>query len=139
MGDISLTVSYLILYDSLLQNATEVSNKMRQFYYKIRRLLQIATAQPLMKWYQLCGCMQQIVLYRLVLKPHRPFNWLTSHNDNHLVTNLLGLKQAKFITIELKKYQIAFSKTTEKASLKYQKLKKTKKRTGKKSYKLKET
>ena len=52
---------------------------------------------------------------------------------------MLGLKQAKFITIELKKYQIAFSKTTEKASLKYQKLKKTKKRTGKKSYKLKET
>ena len=48
----SVTVSYLIRFDSLLQNATatllqnatEVYYKMRQvFYYKMRRLLQIAT------------------------------------------------------------------------------------------------
>ena len=50
----SVAVSYLIRYDSLLQNATaillqnatEVYYKMRQaFYYKMRRLLQIATVQ----------------------------------------------------------------------------------------------
>ena len=48
----SVTVSYLIRYDSLLQNATaillqnatEVYYKMRQvFYYKMRQLLQNAT------------------------------------------------------------------------------------------------
>ena len=56
---ISVTVSYLIHYDSLLQNATDVLlqnatevyykmrqvfyYKMQQFYYKIRQLLQIVT------------------------------------------------------------------------------------------------
>ena len=39
---------------------------------------------------------------------------------------------------ELTKYQIAFSRTTEKASLIYQKLKKRKKRVEKKAKKLKE-
>ena len=65
----SVTVSYLICYNSLLQNATDVITKcdsyffskcdrsllqnasafyykMRQFYYKMRRLLQIVTVQP---------------------------------------------------------------------------------------------
>ena len=51
-GVSSVTVSYLIRYDSLLQNATaillqnatEVYYKMRQvFYYKMRQLLQNAT------------------------------------------------------------------------------------------------
>ena len=53
LGVNSVTVSYLIHYDSLLQNATEVYDKMRQlFYYKIRELyykmqhlLQIATVK----------------------------------------------------------------------------------------------
>ena len=45
----SVTVSYLIRYDSLLQNATDVITKCDSFiikcdsYYKMRRLLQIAT------------------------------------------------------------------------------------------------
>ena len=52
LGVNSVTVSYLIHYDSLLQNAraillqnaTEVYYKMRQvFYYKMQQLLQIAT------------------------------------------------------------------------------------------------
>ena len=44
MGVNSVTVSYLIHYDSLLQNATEIYYKMLQvFYYKMRQLLQIAT------------------------------------------------------------------------------------------------
>ena len=54
LGVNGVTVSYLIHYDSLLQNATDVITtcssyfitKMRQiFYYKMRRLLQIATVQ----------------------------------------------------------------------------------------------
>ena len=61
LGANSVTISYLIHYDSLLQlrqillqnltaillqNETEVYYKMRLgFYYKIRRLLQIATLQ----------------------------------------------------------------------------------------------
>ena len=51
LGVSSVVVSYLIRYDSLLQNATEVHYKirqafyykMRQLYYKMRHLLQIAT------------------------------------------------------------------------------------------------
>ena len=51
LGVSSVTASYLIRYDSLLQNATEVYYKMRQafyykmqqFYYKMRQLLQNAT------------------------------------------------------------------------------------------------
>ena len=51
LGVNSATVSYLIHYNSLLQNATEIYYKMRQvfyykmrqFYYKMRQLLQIAT------------------------------------------------------------------------------------------------
>ena len=44
MGVNSVTVSYLIHYDSLLQNATEIYYKMLQvFYYKMRQLLQITT------------------------------------------------------------------------------------------------
>ena len=39
----SVTVSYLICYSSLLQNASAFYYKMRQFYYKMRQLLQIAT------------------------------------------------------------------------------------------------
>ena len=47
----SVTVSYLIRYDKLLRNATavllqnetEVYYKLRQFYYKMQKLLQIAT------------------------------------------------------------------------------------------------
>ena len=50
LGANSVTISYLIHYDSLLQNETEVYYKMRlvfyykmrQFYHKIRQLLQIA-------------------------------------------------------------------------------------------------
>ena len=58
-GANSVTVSYLIHYDTLLQNATAILlqnakevyykkrqvfyYKMRQFYYKMRQLLQIAT------------------------------------------------------------------------------------------------
>ena len=48
----SVTVSYLIRYDSLLQNATDIITKCVRFfitkcdsYYKMRRLLQIATVQ----------------------------------------------------------------------------------------------
>ena len=45
LGVNSVTVSYLIHYDSLLQNSTEVYWKMRQdFYYKMRQFfLQNAT------------------------------------------------------------------------------------------------
>ena len=51
LGVNSATDSYLIYYDSLLQNATERFYKMRQvfyyktrqLYYKMRQLLQIAT------------------------------------------------------------------------------------------------
>ena len=45
LGVNSVTVSYLIHYDSLLQNSTEVYCKMRQdFYYKMRQFfLQNAT------------------------------------------------------------------------------------------------
>ena len=40
----SVTVSHLIRYDSLLQNATEVYYKIRQvFYYKMRQLLENET------------------------------------------------------------------------------------------------
>ena len=59
LGVNRVTVSYLIRYDSLLQNATDIITKwdsyfitrcdsyykLRRFYYKMRRLLQIATAQ----------------------------------------------------------------------------------------------
>ena len=38
LGVSSVTASYLIRYDSLLQNATEVYYKMRHaFYYKMRQ------------------------------------------------------------------------------------------------------
>ena len=40
----SVTVSYLIHYDSLLQSATDIITKCDS-YYKMRRLLQIATVQ----------------------------------------------------------------------------------------------
>ena len=47
----SVTVLYLIFMENyykirqiLLQNATEVYDKTRQFYYKMRQLLQIATS-----------------------------------------------------------------------------------------------
>ena len=50
----SVMVSYLICYNSLLQNATDVTTKCDSCfitkcdsYYKIRRLLQIETVQPL--------------------------------------------------------------------------------------------
>ena len=51
LGVNRVTVSYLIHYDSLLQNPAEVYYKMQQlfyhkmrlFYYKIQQLLQIAT------------------------------------------------------------------------------------------------
>ena len=50
LGVNGVTISYLINYDSLVQNATEVYYKMRQvfyykmrqFYYKMQQLLQIA-------------------------------------------------------------------------------------------------
>ena len=52
LGANGVTVSYLILYDSLLQNATDIITKCdsyfitkcdRFFYYKMQCLLQIAT------------------------------------------------------------------------------------------------
>ena len=82
LGTSSVTVSYLICYDSLLQNAsaillqnaTEVYYKMRQVfcykftkcdsYYNMRRLLQIATVQT--TFYPKCPLLLQIVNVKIL-------------------------------------------------------------------------
>ena len=91
------------------------------------------------RWHQLCGCMQQTVLYRTG----------THTTSTSRLINVLQLKyseqiyqiskRGRFISRELKKYQVAVSKTTGKTTLKYQNLKKRKKHVGKKGYELKET
>ena len=73
--------------------------------------------------------MQEIVLYRTGTQITSISRLINVSQLKHLGTNLSYLKQQN----------CAFSETTEKASLKYQKLKKREKRAGKKSMKLKQT
>ena len=91
------------------------------------------------RWHQLCGCMQQTVLYRTdthTTSTSRLINVLQLKYSEQIYQIL---KKGKFISRELKKYQVAVSKTTGKTTLKYQNLKKGKKHVGKKGYELKET
>ena len=88
----SVTVSYLIRYDSLLQNATaillqnatEVYYKMRQiFYYKMRRLLQIATVHRIilarwkLRFTRIDEMIISLTLYSLQYKPMPIILWTT--------------------------------------------------------------
>ena len=69
------------------------------------------------RWHQLCGCMQQTVLCRTgthTTSTSRLINVLQLKYSEQIYQIL---KKGKFISRELKKYQVAVSKTTRKTTL----------------------